>query len=129
MKRFRSLLVVLLALAALIGIETVAHRRVDPSGRASTLGEYLVWRPREQRFARIESDGRSHIIAYGPVSSWLLLSSGPSAYVFDEAGRLVDWSADIGDDPHFDTRWNAQGARSALKRGEVERLAASTRPT
>ena len=46
--------------------------------------------------ATVDVNGKQHVIAYGPMSSWLLLSSGPSACVFDDTGRLVDWSSDIG---------------------------------
>ena len=78
----------------------------------------------------VDVNGKQHLIAYGPMSSWLLLSSGPSACVFDDTGRLVDWSSDIGDDSQFDERWSAQrwrGTGRSLSRNEVERVAA-TRP-
>jgi hypothetical protein len=60
----------------------------------------------------------------------LLLSSGPSACVFDDTGRLVDWSSDIGDDPRFDEKWSAQRSRRTarmLSRSDVQKRAA-TRP-
>ena len=75
----------------------------------------------------MDVNGERHVIAYGPMSSWILLSSGPSACVFDSTGRLVDWSSDIGDDSQFDRKWSAQdsfGSRS-LSREEVEKLAAA----
>lgn len=131
MKRFRSVTIIA---AVLIGgcfaTEYVSRRRVDPAGRISTLGDYLAWRPASDQFTTVDVDGKSHVIAYGPMSSWLLLSSGPSAYVFDDAGRLTAWSSDIGDDPQFDQRWSAQRARGpgrSLPRAEAERIAA-TRP-
>ena len=130
MKRRRALIL----LAGLIGLcvtaEFVGRRRVDPAGRASNLREYLAWRPSANRFAIVDVKGDPHLVAYGPKSSPLLLSSGPSAYVFDRAGRLVDWSPDIGDDSAFDGTWDAQ--RSAQRaetssRSDAERFA-TTRP-
>ena len=34
--------------------------------------------------------------------------SGPSAYIFDRSGRLVEWCWDIGDNSAFDDKWAAQ---------------------
>jgi hypothetical protein len=42
--------------------------------------------------------------------------------VFDPAGRLVDWSRDVGDDPAFNARWPAKfvrGLGKTVPRGEV----------
>jgi hypothetical protein len=96
MKRLRGLVVFAVLIGGCFATEFVSRRRVNPTGRVSTLGGYLAWRPSAERFAAVEVNGRPHVIAYGPMSSWLLLSSGPSAYAFDDAGRLVDWSPDGG---------------------------------
>jgi hypothetical protein len=119
----------LILAAALIGgcvaTEVACYRRIVPDGRAATLAEYLAWRPSAAEFAVVETSGMEHVIAYGPSRS-LMLASGPSAYIFDDTGRMVDWSPDIGDDPAFDERWTAQGRGDGrVKREEVERLADS----
>src|SRR5690349_5783774 len=122
MKRLRGLIIIVVLIGGCLTAEYISHRRVNPTGRASNLNEYLA-----EQFAAGEANGKPHVIAYGSMSSWLL-SSGPSAYVFDDTGRLVDWSSDIGDDPRFDARWGAQQSRSTggtLSRGEVQRLAAT----
>lgn len=82
-------------------------KRVVPSGHAATLTEYLEWQPEATEFVDTTFGGKRHIIAYGPDRA-SELASGLPAYVFDETGRLVDWSTDIGDDPEFDARWSAQ---------------------
>jgi hypothetical protein len=128
MKRLRGLVIFTIFIGGCLATEYVSHRRVDPTGRVSNLSEYLAWRPAAEQFAAVDINGKRHVIAYGPMSSWLLLSSGPSAYVFDETGRLVDWSSDIGDDPEFDERWSAQRSRHpgrAVSRGDVQRFAAT----
>jgi hypothetical protein len=130
MKRFRGLIIFTVLIGGCFTTEYISHRRVNPTGRVSTLNEYLAWRPSAEQFAQVDVNGKPHIIAYGPMSSWLLLSSGPSACVFDDTGRLVDWSSDIGDDSQFDEKWSAQRSRGAgrtLSRSEVQKLAA-TRP-
>jgi hypothetical protein len=123
MKRIRGLVIFTVLIGGCLTTEYVSHRRVDPTGRVSTLSDYLAWRPAASEFAAVEVNGTQHVIAYGPKSSWLLLSSGPSAYVFDGTGRLVDWSTDIGDDSEFDDKWNAQRSRGMsgkLSRSEVQ---------
>ena len=125
MKRRRGLILVAALAGACLAIEYVAQRRLHPAGRVATLADYLAWRPSAAQFAAVDVNGKRHVIAFGPRSSWLLLSSGPSAYVFDDAGRLVDWSSDVGDDPRFDQDWNAQRSRGggrSLSRDEVQRL-------
>jgi hypothetical protein len=129
MKRFRGTLFLVLLIAACVALEHFSYQRLNPTGRFSTLGGYLAWRPSSQRFATTDVNGRRCIIAYGPGRSWLLLSSGPSAYVFDNTGRLVDWSSDIGDDSAFDDRWSAQRAYgpNQISRTQVQSIA-STQP-
>ena len=130
MKRFRGLILFTVLIGGCFSTECVSRRRVNPIGQVSTLDGYLAWRPSAERVAQVDVSGDPHIIAYGPSSSWLLLSSGPSACVFDGAGRLVDWSSDIGDDPRFDEKWGAQrapGPGRTLSRSEVQTIAA-TRP-
>lgn len=130
MKRLRGVIIFAVLIAGCLTTECISHRRVNPTGRVSTLDDYLAWRPSVDRFAAVDIDGRQHVIAYGPASSWLLLSSGPSAYVFDDTRRLVDWSPDIGDDPKFDERWHAQrslGSGRRLSRSKALQIAA-TRP-
>jgi len=129
MKRLRGLIIVAALIGGCVTTEYLSRRRLDPTGRVATLSEYLAWRPSAEQFVAVVVDGRRHVIAYGP-SSWLLLSSGPSAYVFDDTGRLVDWSSDVGDDPRFVERWRAQGSRASgrtLSPDEVRKIAA-TRP-
>lgn len=130
MKRLRRLVVAAAMIGGCPATEYVSHRRVDPTGRVSNLSEFLAWQASAEHFAAVDANGGRHVIAYGLYDSWLLSSSGPSAFVFDPAGRLVDWSSDIGDDPRFDGRWDAQRSRVtglSLSRDRVNAIPA-TRP-
>jgi hypothetical protein len=113
MKRLRWATTLAVLVVGCVIAESIAHRRVVPPVDVKSLDGFLRWRPSAEQFAMVNVGGREHLIAYGPTSSVLWLSSGPSAYVFDASGRLVDWSADIGDDPRFDARWQAQRSRGA----------------
>ena len=42
-----------------------------------------------------ESSGKTYTVMLAPAGRYL--ASGPSAYLFDEQGQFVDWTADMGD--------------------------------
>lgn len=127
MKRFRWVIVISVLIGGCFTVDRALHRKADPTGRASTLGEFLAWRPSAEEFALTEINGQQYVLAYGPAGR--TLPSGPAGYVFGPDGTLVDWSGDIGDDPAFNDKWNAQRARGTqpLSRSEVATMAA-TRP-
>lgn len=62
--------------------------------------------------------GADFWIAYAPMDYGLALPSGPAANVFDDQGRLVDWSADTGDDSRFPNNWPSK----AMTPGSIEDL-------
>ena len=51
-----------------------------------------------------ESSGVTYTVMLAPAGRYL--ASGPSAYLFDDKGQFVDWTADMGDfhtiKNHFD---------------------------
>jgi hypothetical protein len=130
MKRFRGITIALLLVAAWLVAESLLHRRTIPPKGVIDIGSFLEWRKDTHRFVILADSKNKHLMATGPGGG--LMPSGPAAYVFDDHGRLVDWSPDIGDDDAFDQRWNAQRARSsgsALPRDRVAAwLARTTRP-
>jgi hypothetical protein len=128
MKRVRGIIIAGLLIAAWIATERVLYRRTVPRANVRDIDSFLQWRPGTRQFA-VLADGR-HLIATGAASS--VLPSGPSGYVFDRSGRLVDWSADIGDDPKFDGKWQAQhsvGSGKVVRRSELSSwLSPATQP-
>jgi hypothetical protein len=109
---------IVFAAVALVGLFLVAavdHRRLEPPEPLPGerhIESFLRWRPPpESVFYHLPAaDGTPHLMATGALRLW---ASGPSAYIFDRSGRMVDWSSDIGDDPAFDRRWSAQRSRIA----------------
>lgn len=104
-RRNGATLLVVLAVLVLVGLEFAFSVRAQPPRRTADFRSFLEWHTSCDRFAFVpDRQGEEYLIAYGPTSG-LLLASGPSAYVFDRDGRLVDRSSDIGDDSAFRQRW------------------------
>lgn len=88
-----------------------ADRAIVPPTHVTGVEPFLEWRPGTNEFHFVRTkDGSEHLMATGASRPF---GSAPSAYIFDRTGRLIDWSRDIGDDPDFDERWNAQLSLSA----------------
>jgi len=111
MLRFSLTRVGVLLVIAWLGAEMYFGTRAFPPEHVRDATSYLDWRPDTQVFAILDGPGGEHLMAIGPGGG--VLPSGPSAYIFDRTGRLVDYSLDIGDDPDFDERWNAQSRATA----------------
>lgn len=79
----------------------IGNYRVRPGG-ITTLGRYIDLRGMPARHVAVSRSGGEYLIVYGPARS--LVPSGPSAYIFDGTGAMVEWSADVGDDPKFDEK-------------------------
>jgi hypothetical protein len=121
---------VLLVMGAPLMIADIRGRKsLDPTGHATSLAEYLEWQPAATEFEEATFAGKRHFIASGPEPT-SSLASGPPAYVFDETGRLVDWSTDTGEDSEFCTRWDAtsQPGYTTFGRDAAEELANSLAP-
>ena len=129
MKRYRWFIVTALLIVSWLATEYLMHRRVVPPESVKSLQSFLAWQPSADQFEVIHADGGQHLIAWGHGGA--ILPSGPSAYVFDDSDRLVDWSSDIGDNPQFVEHWRVQhscGNDHKLSRKEAANWP-TTRPT
>jgi len=91
-------------------------RDVTPPDWVISFDDYLKWRP-STRFLQTARDenGAVMIIAEGPWKS--IHSSGPSAYVFNANGELVDW-----DEDSQEGFWYGYGHPADVKVAEVRIL-------
>jgi hypothetical protein len=104
-----AFLVIALTAALFVWISQYEHQRaasIAPPPNITNVFVFLKWRPETGSFVIIERTGEEYLMTNG--LSRGVLASGPSAYVFDRTGQMVDWSYDIGDDPAFDEKWRAQ---------------------
>ena len=70
--------------------------RLTPPPSATTLEAFADCMPPPQRLAAIKDGGATRVIWIGETAMWSL-ASGPSCYVFDANGKLVQWDWETGD--------------------------------
>ena len=99
---WRSLVIVFTVLTVLFAYDAHEQRKLLPPAEL-TLDTFFDWLPATRWAAVKESGGAEYMILIGPTSGFL--RSGPSAYVFDKTGQLVDWETDVGDSVRFKRRW------------------------
>jgi hypothetical protein len=97
----KVLAVFLLLVVLVVGLELWSSRGEVAPESVQTLKAYLDWRADANEFIQLDGP-QPHLAAIGPLVG--LVPSGPSVYVFDANGQLVDATRDIGDDPDFANR-------------------------
>ena len=122
-KHFLHWTLLILAVVAWLAFEGASRSRLTPPPHVTTLTEFLHWRPQTTRVLVVSSAGQEYLCALGPKAG--LLSSGPSAYVFDASGLLKDWTTDAGDDPHFRDKWAFNKPLRELTPADAARRAAA----
>lgn len=77
-------------------LETRTISPAIPPAAVRTMDEFLDWKKGSVKGrGTFESGGVTYTVILGPPARYL--ASGPSAYLFDPTGNLVDWTADMGD--------------------------------
>ena len=76
---------------------------VKPGGQ--TLSDHLAKKGIQERPFGFTVDGKKYLALFGEVESFPAFPSGPPVYVFDQAGSLVDWTSNEGDDEAFHKKW------------------------
>ena len=78
----------------------------NPEGKFTNVSEYLAQERPPSYITKVNKQGATFLIAYSSMDDMRLhVPSGPAAYVFDETGKLVQWSKDSGDDSQFSELW------------------------
>ncbi len=97
-----GLILTLVLLSALMLIDRT--RTIDqillpaarPPETLKTIDDFQVWkRGYIQGHGTFQKSGVTYTVMLAPAGRYL--ASGPSAYLFNERGRFVDWTADMGD--------------------------------
>jgi hypothetical protein len=103
MKRFRRVIIVALLVVGWVTTERLLRWRTMPPPSVTNFSAFAKWKHTPRDIEVIQQSGADYLLATGTGGG--VLPSGPSGYVFDRSGRLVDWSSDIGDDPRFRDKW------------------------
>jgi hypothetical protein len=120
------LLAIVLLCAHLLYKARAISDTIPPPG-VLDLASYLAEMPDPELAFEVQIGASRFLEAHGPPQPLMALPSGPPAYVFDEAGALVDWTSDVGDDSTFSERWHRAGTRRLLDPEELEELIQTTR--
>ena len=126
-KRYRTIIFIVLLIVASLATEAWLDRRAAPPAAVTDFASFSRWR--EPRSLEVIQQGGSEYL-FATASGGRMLKSGPSGYVFDRSGKLVDYSTDVGDDPRFRDKWiprwygkgqqlDADGARRWIEGGET----------
>jgi len=90
-----------------IGSEIYYSRSISPKG-VSTVAEYVHQFGEPRAVHQIGRDGKTYYMIFGRGPSPLVfaLPSSPPTYVFDDAGRFVEWCPDRGETQSgYNQRW------------------------
>ena len=71
--------------------------RLAPPQGVATLSAFVDAMPPPQRLELVHNDGHGYIAWTGNLSGPCDLPSGPSCYIFNDNGHLVDWQPETGD--------------------------------
>jgi hypothetical protein len=106
--------------ARIIVWERRATAALTPPAAATTLQGFAAWQQTSVRY--VSRDDAAIVIALVSFHESERLASGPAAYVFNENGRLVDWTVDMGDDSRFQSKWPIRGEDSEISLSEAVKL-------
>jgi hypothetical protein len=101
-----------LLMVSYIGLEVLLIRRAKPPEGVQDFRAFMRWRPETNRFFLHAVDGQEFLEAVGPSAG--VVPSGPSGYVFDRSGRLIDRTMDSGDDSRFQRHYRSSAPRRIL---------------
>jgi len=86
-------------------LDQIPMSAARPPKSMKTIEDFQTWKQEAVKGkGTYESAGVTYTVMLAPAGRYL--ASGPSAYLFDEHGQFVDWTADMGDfytvKNHFD---------------------------
>jgi len=108
-RTFRIQIILLLTAGAFfflwIGYTFTAAQRAVPPPDVRRWEDYLAEMPQPRSFMLIQMfTGEEFLLAVGPKPK-TPFAKGPPMYVFDREGRMIDWTADSGEDADFTKQW------------------------
>lgn len=87
--------ILFLLLAGSIAADRIPLARAKPPKSVVDLNSCLAWLSKPMAAYKVSSGTNTYYMITGPAGRYL--PSGPAGYAFDEQGRFLAWSSDIGD--------------------------------
>jgi hypothetical protein len=116
-KALKAALVVIVLFAGWVLLLVRWVHLVQPAG--PTLADHLAKMPPPEQRRVFTKGGREYLAVFGPIHVLARFPSGPPVYVFDDAGRLADWTPDEGEDPAFHRQWGPAFSGREVTQAEV----------
>ena len=86
----------ILLLGGCLLLDQIRMSAARPPAELKSIEDFRAWkRGTIMGSGTFEDSGVTYTVMLGPTGRYL--ASGPSAYLFDEQGQFVDWTADMGD--------------------------------
>ena len=117
---------VLIMFLGWVSVETWGYLRIAPGEDAQHLKEFLKSMPPSEGIYSWQSGASTYLEVVGTLPPWPFVVSGPPIYIFDTTGKLVDWTAQSGEDSAFERRWPLGVTRRRLMPHEALELLATT---
>lgn len=117
---FLSLLLALIV-AYVLEVQRERLGLYPPKGVA-TLSSFIDEMPPPRRLELIQSDGHEYIVWTGALSGPCDVPSGPSCYVFNPKGDLIDWQPETGDGGPVDELIHNSVQRRHVSMNEVLKI-------
>ena len=84
-----------LLLAGSIALDQIPRSKAKHPKSIADVEAFLAWHPEPMGAFKYSSGTKVYCVITGPAGRYL--PSGPAGYAFDEGGKFLTWSADIGD--------------------------------
>jgi len=126
----RAMIKIFAKIAALVLSLVVAkiyiEKKISRPVGASDLSMFLEVRPQPSKIRRFVHEEKVYVEVSGrPTISTLSQPSDPLAYIFDDTGKLVEWTYDRCDSPPFVKRWGALSNATFISVKEAKHLVKS----
>ena len=94
--------------------------KMTPPDNVKNFDEFIKQMPAPDEYFIFQIGEKEYLELRGPLNE-ITLPSGPQSYVFDNLGRLADWSQDIGDDPEYAKKWSVYRRDKSVNLNEVKK--------
>lgn len=97
-------------LASCLLMDQIPMSAARPPSHVQTMDDFIAWKGSGIKgHGLYRHSNMTYTVMLAPAGRFI--ASGPSAYLFDEHGRFVDWTADMGDFRTVRKRLDLSGGR------------------